>query len=88
MLRARLEQERVVGKHRHRLVNARTVSARHGVVIVAADSVDAGDVAHQLARGDRPLLLEVCRDIPLNGRIEVEAPPLVQKGGGNRRQRF
>ena len=60
----------------------------HGVVVVAADAVDAGDVAHQLARGDRPLLLGVCGDIPLNGRIEIEAPPVVQKGGGNRRQRF
>ena len=59
MLRARLEQERVVGKHRHRLVDALTVSAGHGVVVVAADAVDAGDVAHQLARGDRPLLLGV-----------------------------
>ena len=85
MLCARLEQERVVGKHRHRFVEARTVCGRHRVVVVAADAVDAGDVAHQLARGDRPLLLGVCRNIPLNGRIEIEAPPVVQKGGGQPR---
>ena len=62
--------------------------ARHGVVVVAADAVDAGDVAHQLARGDRPLLFRVRGNIALDRRIEIEAPPVVQKGGGNRRQRF
>ena len=61
---------------------------RHGVVVVAADAVDTRDVAHQLARGDGPLLRGVRGDIPLNGRVEVEAPPVVEKGGGNRRHRF
>lgn len=88
VLRARFEQERFSGEHRHRLTEACTVVGGHGVVVVAADAVDAGDIAHQLARGDRPLFRGVCRDIPLNGRVEIEAPPIVQKGGGNRRQRF
>ena len=59
---------------------------RHGVVVVAADAVDAGDVAHQLARGDRPLLFRIRGNIALNRRIEIESPPLVQKGGGDRGQ--
>jgi hypothetical protein len=42
VLRARLEQERVVGK----------LFGWHGVVVVAADAVDARDVAHQLALSD------------------------------------
>ena len=88
VLRARFEQERISGEHRHRLVEACAVVGGHGVVVVAADTVNAGDIAHQLARGDRPLLRGVGRDIPLNGRVEIEAPPVVQKGCGNRRQRF
>ena len=88
MPRARLEQERVVGQKGHRVAHTRTVFDGHGVVVVAANAVDAGDVAHQLARGDRPLFPGVGRDIPLNGRIEIEAPPLVQEGSGCRRQRF
>jgi len=88
VLRPRLEQERVGGKQRHRFVEARTVFDRHGVVVVAADAMDARNVAHQLARGDRPLLFRVRRNIALDRRIEIEAPAVVQKGGGNRRQRF
>ena len=57
VLRAGLEQERVVGQHRHRLTEALTVAVGHGVVVVAADAVDTRDVTQQLARGDRPLLL-------------------------------
>ena len=88
MLRARLKQQRVVGQQRHRLVEARTVADGHGVVIVAADAVDTRDVAHQLADSDRPLLLRVGEDMPLNWRIEVEASPVVQHGDGGRGQRF
>jgi hypothetical protein len=50
--------------------------------------MNAGDVAHQLARGDRPSLVGIPADISVHGRVEVEAPPIVQKGGRNRRQRF
>jgi hypothetical protein len=88
MLGARLEQQRVVGKHRHRIVQAVAVPVRHGVVVVAADTMDAGNVAHQLSRGDCPLLLGIRRDVSLHGRVQVEAPAVVQKCGRNRRQRF
>src|SRR5947207_8683574 len=73
VLRARLEQQRVVGQQRHRLIEALTVSGGHGVVALAADAVHTRDVAHQLAYGDRPLLLGVPGHVPLNWRIEVEA---------------
>ena len=58
------------------------------VDVVAATAVDTRDVAHQLACGDRPLLLRIRWHIALNRRIEIEASPIVQKGGRNRRHRF
>ena len=88
MLRAGLEQQWIVVQHGHRLADAVTVVAGHGVVVVAADAVDARNVTQQLTRGDRPLLLRVRRHIALDWRIEIEAPPVVQKGGSHRRHRL
>jgi hypothetical protein len=88
VLRTRLEQERVAGDERDSLVEARTVFDWHSVVVVAADAVNAGDVAHQLARGDGPWLFRVRRKIALDRRIEIKATPIVQKRDGDRRQGF
>src|SRR5688500_8372080 len=49
--------------------------------------VDAGDVAHQLARGNRPPLLWIRGNVRLNRGIEIDAPALVKQGDGSR-QRF
>ncbi len=77
MLGPRLEPEPVTGEEPDRLVEVRAVLGGHAVAVdvVAAAAVDTGDVAHQLACGDRPLLLRVRWHIALNRRIEIEAPP-------------
>ena len=90
MLGPRLEPEPVTGEELDRLVEVRAVLGGHAVAVdvVAATAVDTRDVAHQLACGDRPWLLRIRRHIALNRRIEIEASPIVQKGGRNRRHRF
>ena len=79
----RLEPERVTGEELDRLVEVRAVLGGHAVAVdvVAATAVDTRDVAHQLASGDRPWLLRIRWHIALNRHIEIEAPPIVQKGG-------
>ena len=64
------------------------MAARHEVVVVTADAVDARDIAHQLARGDRPWLCGIRGDVPLDRRIEIDATPVVKQGDGRRGQRF
>src|SRR4029079_17721456 len=84
--RARLEQERLVGKGRQRFVEIRALCTGGVLFVVTADNVDARDVAHQLARVDPPRLLWILRDVRLNRGIEVDAPPLVKQGDGSGRQ--
>ena len=90
MLRPGFEPELVTGEQLDRLVEVRAVLIGHTVAVevVAATAVNTRDVAHQLACGDRPLLLRIRRDVALNRRIEIQASPIVQKGGRNRRHRF
>ena len=90
MLRPGLETELVTGEELDRLVEVRAVLSGHAVAVevVAATAVNTRDIAHQLACGDRPLLLRIRRHVALNRRIEIEASPIVQKGGRNRRHRF
>ena len=64
------------------------MAGRHRVVVVAADAVDAGDVAHQLARRECPLLFGVRGNEALDRRVEIEPPAVVQQRGRKRRQRF
>src|SRR4029453_18817124 len=76
------------GEGRQRFVKTRALATGRVVVVVTADAVDAGDVAHQLARGHRPRLLWVRGDVSLNRDIEIDAPALVEQGDGSRGQRF
>ena len=50
--------------------------------------MNAGDIAHQLARRERPLLFGIRADVLLHRRIEIDAPPVVKQGHGGGRQRF
>ena len=90
MLGPRLEPELVIGEERDRLVEVRAGLGGHAVAVavVAAAAVDARDVAHQLARGDRPWLLRIRGHVALHRRIEIEASPIVQQGGRHRRHRL
>jgi hypothetical protein len=65
------------------LVEILAASARHALVSTA-EMVDAGDVAHQLARAVCPLLPGERGDVALDRGIEVDASAIVKQTDGSR----
>ena len=83
--RTRAVRRRRFSTHRQQLCSA----AGHLVVAaVTAETVNARDVAQQLARGDRPLLLRIRGHIGLDRGIEIDALAVVQQRHPRCGQRF
>ena len=61
------------------------VGAPHLLTPVVAD---AGDVTHQLARCDLPLLVRETRQVALHRHVQVEATTLIEQADGRRSHRL